>query len=269
MKIKTAHFFYYLLSIVLLNACNRFADYSDADKENPITRNDDNLVFKSNSMFNYAVKYIDSDKQEKEVLMNQASLSFDDPYPVIPLDSGCTYQQAQVKSFRIFVEEARADNEHNTNQSTIRYQYFNGSGDLMPIELRTGVVDNQSNIWLHPPRDSFFKVLNLSAYPFVKFPLQTGKKWVYELKVGKYWGHADFGKDWPEDGLLFTHTYEVKGKKEIMIGNKLIDCFHIQAETKSGLGTSGSNFYYNKILGFVRMEFNQLNGSEMQFEIIL
>jgi hypothetical protein len=259
----------YLLLIVVLSSCNRVVDFSDADKDNPLSRNDDNVIFQSGKMFRYSVRYVDPKGLEKVVLMNQFNLDDDNSYPVVNIDSSFAYQQDQVKSISIFVEEAQVDNVTNPDQTTIRYQYYDGLGELIPFDSKTGVIDNQFNIWLHPPRTSSFKILNLSAYPFVKFPLQIGKKWEYELKVGKYWGHPDFGKEWTKDVLLFTHTYEVKDKEKLTIGGKVIDCFHIQAQTESEIGTSSSNFYYNEKYGFVVMEFNNLNGSEMQFEIIL
>lgn len=76
--------------------------------------------------------------------------------------------------------------EDEVDESTIRQvqiEVFEGSTGFNQTPLKyklgnrknystSGVIENEANIWIHPPRDGLFKILELNPFPFVKFPLE-------------------------------------------------------------------------------------------------
>ncbi|AEH01221.1 hypothetical protein Lacal_1373 [Lacinutrix sp. 5H-3-7-4] len=53
------------------------------------------------------------------------------------------------------------------NQTVIKYEYLDEKGKLMFSE-RTGLIENNNNIWIHPPRQGDAGILQLSAFPYIK-----------------------------------------------------------------------------------------------------
>jgi hypothetical protein len=81
--------------------------------------------------------------------------------------------------------------ETNSRRSTLSFHC-----KPLLFTSRTVVVDNERNIWLHPPRIGSLKILNLSAFLFVKFSIIVGDSWSYDMTIGKNWSHKDFGGLW-------------------------------------------------------------------------
>lgn len=52
----------------------------------------------------------------------------------------------------------------------------------------TGVVDNESTCWFHPPRHNQYKMLELAPFPRVEYPLQVNKSYSRILFIGDGWG---------------------------------------------------------------------------------
>ena len=45
------------------------------------------------------------------------------------------------------------------------------------------------NIWLHPPREGLFKILEINPFPYIKYPLEIGNSWEWDfLEPGSNWG---------------------------------------------------------------------------------
>ena len=57
----------------------------------------------------------------------------------------------------------RIDSDYN--QTVIQYDYLSATRQRL-FHTKTGVIDNDSNIWLHPHREGALGLLQLSAFPF-------------------------------------------------------------------------------------------------------
>lgn len=250
------------VGFVILGCETRPFQLSPTDKL-ATSRNDDNIIFRTGSIHKYSIQYFDSLKNEKIILLDDVNFGESENYPIA--NQGDTIAIANGISYlEIRVEDSRADNATNEYQTTIEYAYYNFESEPLPFTSRTGVVDNTSNIWLHPPRIGPLKILNLSAYPFVKFPVIVGDTWAYDMTIGRNWSHKDFGGLWKTDTDKFIHHYNVIGECSLVINRQSLSCFQISSITKSKIGQSSCTFYFSEEYGFLRMSFFSLNGSEIR-----
>ena len=57
------------------------------------------------------------------------------------------------------------------NQTVLSYKIGNDLRSFM-----SGVVENEKNVWIHPPRDEYFKILEINPFPFIKDLTKIGTK---------------------------------------------------------------------------------------------
>lgn len=250
------------LIVFLMTRCN-YTPFELSQHDYSVnTRSIDNTVFKTGRKFRYEIQFFDSTGREKRIIMNDITLDSYEKYPIVDTTE---YNDNEVLFFEIIAEQDNGGNVTNEYQTTIEYSFFNRAGKALPFMSRTGVVDNDKNIWLHPPRTGPFKVLNLQAYPSVKFPISENNVWDYEITIGKNWFHKEFARGWKGEKYMFKHSYKIKETQVLQIGNRSFKCTHISATTKSLVGNSHSDFYFSPDEGFIKMSFFNMNGSEFRF----
>ena len=66
------------------------------------------------------------------------------------------------------------------SQTVIKFEYLDKNRKTILSE-RTGLVENEVNVWLHPPRNSDLGILQLSAFPYIK--LTNTKTWKWNLEA--------------------------------------------------------------------------------------
>lgn len=71
----------------------------------------------------------------------------------------------------------------NYYQTAISYRFKENT----PFSM-SGVIENEGNIWMHPPRDQYFKILELNPFPYIKAPYEVGTQWNCKLQIGGQWG---------------------------------------------------------------------------------
>lgn len=122
----------------------------------------------------------------------------------------------------------------------------------------TGVIDNGDTIWLHPPRHDIYFVHEFTPFPEVRFPIEVGKQWT-----------TDFGYVWPSKELNIPagvkvkphYTVEVKFEEYSDILGRTIDCYRIVGVINQALIKSKWIGVFNDELGFIRMEFHNIDQS--------
>jgi hypothetical protein len=131
----------------------------------------------------------------------------------------------------------------------------------------TGAVENDDRIWLHPPRKHKFSILEYSPFPYVKLPVKMKEKWIWELSLGKYWANKDLGVK-GEDRMKYE--YFIVGQVELMVKflKGSIKCYKIKAHSINPKFKSELVSYFNPKYGFVKMEYNNIDESNMQFELV-
>ncbi|MDF1699377.1 MAG: hypothetical protein P1U56_26225 [Saprospiraceae bacterium] len=161
--------------------------------------------------------------------------------------------------------EPFGNNNPDYNQSIISYKFLQLKGEAA-FSSATGLIENEKNIWAHPPRNKFFQVLELNPFPMIKTPYAVGNKWGWSLQIGDFWGDKRW-KVW-EGSIENTYTYEIKDKKNISTAVGELECFIIQSEATSRIGKTYLTSYFNMDLGFVKLDYTNIDSSKTVLELI-
>lgn len=150
------------------------------------------------------------------------------------------------------------------NQTSISYEYLMHNGKSFGREV-TGAIENDMNIWIHPPRSNFFRILELNPFPYIKAPYEVGTNWNWKLKIGDHWSD----KRWLEwkGGIENNYDYKITEKKNILTKLGNIDCYIIEANAKSKIGETELISYFNSEFGFVKLEYKNIDGTKTVIEI--
>jgi len=154
----------------------------------------------------------------------------------------------------------------NGAQSCMEFRYITNTGAFIPRWATTGLVENEKNIWLHPIRESLFRILELNPFPFIQKPYEKGNRWYWSLEIGDQWGDYRW-KEW--NGIIENqYVYEMVDTNS-MIHTSLGDlvCCKIDSYAESELGKTYLTAYFNEIYGFVRLEYINIDGSTLNIEI--
>jgi hypothetical protein len=54
----------------------------------------------------------------------------------------------------------------------------------------TGLIENDTVVWLHPPRNGEFGILEFSPFPMIHYPPKIGTHWKQQLWVPDQWSDA-------------------------------------------------------------------------------
>jgi len=150
------------------------------------------------------------------------------------------------------------------NQTIIKYDFSMFSGEFWSNEM-TGLIENNKNIWMHPPRTDLFKILEINPFPYIKAPYIIGNKWDWNLKIGSFCSD----KRWLEwTGIVVNHyEYEITRKLnlETKIGNLV--CYEVKGIAESKLGRTELISYFNVDNGFVKLAYTNIDKSKIIIEI--
>lgn len=157
---------------------------------------------------------------------------------------------------RVLMTVAKPKNKKKTNkrQTEIFYSY----GNLKYLASSTGMVENDKNIWLHPPRDGFFGILELFPFPYIKLGSEMNGKWSDQLFINEKWSNELIG-EW--SGQLETElTYEITDNEGLKSNFGEVRCQQIISQSKSTLGENILISYFSNEYGFVKLEYVSFNG---------
>lgn len=167
-----------------------------------------------------------------------------------------------VDKIRLVVQQVSDTERTNEGQTEISYI----QDPLSKGMSLTGLVDNSHNIWLHPVRTGFFNALQTAPFPFVKKPLSVGQEWTDKMGIGKNWSNALWGI-W-EEPLLLSLNYKITKMDKIRTAFGTLDCFVIESSAISDIGTTKLTSYFSSLYGFLRMEYELLNGIKVNFWLV-
>lgn len=152
--------------------------------------------------------------------------------------------------------------QYDTTQFKIGYSYDATS----PPGSTPGVLENDSMLWIHPPRDGQYRILELSPFPYIKLPARQGQRWKWELGVGSHWGDTKWAT-WQGD-MLVTSSYEITGQQPLATPLGKLPCWVVQAEATCKKGTSALTSFYNPRYGFVRLAYRNLNDYRVTLNLV-
>jgi hypothetical protein len=143
-------------------------------------------------------------------------------------------------------------------QTKIKWEYV-GLNDSIVSKSITGIVEDSTRIWIHPPRSGVpFIYTEAAPFPEILLPIiENGKRWAGGIQGLK--GYEEIGL---EGKVAFE--YVVLGKENIKTDYRaFIDCWKIESKGESSIGTSTHTYYYDEKYGFIYSEYNFPTGEKL------
>lgn len=225
---------------------------------------EDNVIYIPNRTFLYRYKFSNKNGEEYRIRLKDKM----DDYGNRRLfwDYSQESGDSIIAFLRIIPESRNNTFESDYNQTVIKMEYLDEEKETLGGWEKTGVIENHGNIWIHPFRQYFFKILELNPFPHIKNPIEVGNKWFWELSVGDFWSDERW-KKW-EGIVKIKFEYEIIGLENIKIDNSRLECWIIEGKGTSELGNTRLRSYFNQTEGFVKMEYVNIDGSKLILEKI-
>jgi hypothetical protein len=206
----------------------------------------DNKVFKIGNEFVYSYEYFDKDGEPYYFKMGDQGWHFIEKE---------AFDSAAISAVKLKVLAGEFYQQSKISYTLHPNIYFS----------MTGIIENKANVWMHPPREALFGILELNPFPYVEFPLETGKKWTWNLTIGDHWGD----KRWLEWEGRINNQMQYEIVDRVQLNNKLgkLNCYKILATASNRLGKTELLAYFNEEYGFVRMNYKNIDGSLINLEL--
>lgn len=211
----------------------------------------DNVVFKVGRTFVYDYTY--TDKEGKEFYFEGGR----DGWNFAPKGTDRYYVVKQVHIKVLPGLEPMIQTIPDYNQTLLNFSCPPNTDYTI-----SGVVENYKNIWMHPPREALFRILELNPFPFIQAPYEVGHTWDWELDVDQKWGDPRWAT-W-EGSITNKYTYEIVEEKKLDTAFGELDCMIIHADANSQLGKTSMVAAFHPEYGFVDMKFVNIDGTQME-----
>jgi hypothetical protein len=210
-----------------------------------------NRIYKPESIFTFNYKYIDNAGKEMFFIINNNGT-----WDFVETNQN---EGNIIKDFKL---EILNRNIHYNNPSF----YQTGISFIIDKNITTtGLIENELNVWLHPPREYLFKILELNPFPYIKYPLEVGNSWNWKLKIGSAWGDKRW-KVW--SGIIENkYQYSIVGIEKIKTIFGTLDCYIVEGQAESELGKTKLTSYFNEKYGFVRLEYTNIDNSKIEMNL--
>lgn len=169
----------------------------------------------------------------------------------------------QTDEIHFIIASPRLFRRTNSRQTEIFYG-FNGS-ELLSIS-QTGLVENDSNVWMHPIRSGFFASLETCPFPYYKLNYPMEVSWEDSMSIGNYWSDSTWGA-WDSERLKINYTYRVSGDSILTTDLGAIPCVVIEAIGSSEIGVTKLRSYYSDQFGFVRLDYVLSTGIKVSLQL--
>lgn len=226
---------------------------------------ENNETFKAGSVFIYSFKHISKEGEEYFFRFDPSYENRMIAWHFVPVDSVSETTHRQV---RITVKpglEPMINNVADYDQTVIQFEYPIETG-RSAFSSHSGVIENEKNIWMHPPRDQYFRILELNPFPFIKAPYEVGNTWQWELGIGGFWGDERW-KTW-EGSINNEYRYEITDKKAITTIFGDLEVYEITATAQSELGETGLTALFDEQYGFIELDYENIDGSRTLLELV-
>ena len=173
-----------------------------------------------------------------------------------------------ITGYKLTVEKGAGEMfgvEKDYTQSVIEYRPVLNHRTQGGSYSSTGLIENSKNIWMHPNRSALFRITQLNPWPFIQKPYKVGNRYSWSLKTGSSWGDERW-LTW-EKTVETKYQYEIIGETSVKIGSKKYPCLEIKGEGTSKLGKTYSTTYFNKTVGFLKIEYTNIDSSKLIIEL--
>jgi hypothetical protein len=218
--------------------------------------NHNNVVFKVGTEFIYTYEHITNDNKIQYFKKTNGNRGWE----FVDSDS-IDFSTLQTIKISVADGNPMSNSIPDYNQTNLKYVIFDESSYSM-----SGVIENEANLWMHPPRDYYFRILELNPFPYIKAPYKIGNEWNWSLTIGDGWADERW-KLW--DGKIENvYSYRISDKQTIKTNFGEIDCFIIESKANSRIGETKLISYFNNKYGFVILDYTNIDGSKTKLELI-
>lgn len=153
------------------------------------------------------------------------------------------------------------------NQTVFDYFYESNNNDE-ELGESTGLIENEKNVWMHPPRQMMFRILELNPFPYIQEPYEIGTSWEwnYLRPNGEEWSDERW-LVW-EGQLNISCEYQISDFQSINTLLGEIDCYEITAFAHNDYGTTKLISYFNIQYGFVKLIYTNINNTKTVIELM-
>lgn len=229
--------------------------------------NTDNIIYTNGKKFTYTYFYQDA-KGEKFLIKKGKETIQPGGYGIADWEFVKTGNQDKETVTRLILTSRPGNLFERVvpdyNQTAIEYKYVMADGTFLSTE-ETGAIENEMNVWIHPPRNDFFRILEINPFPYIKAPYQIGTKWSWSLEIGDHWSDQRW-LAWKGD-IENQYTYEIKDRKKIITKFGNLECYIIHAQANSRIGKTGLISYFNPETGFVKLEYTNIDNTKTVLEL--
>lgn len=227
-------------------------DSTNSD-ENRYTAN--NTIFKTGTAFHYSFEHIDPKGE-------QYAFEYIDSIANWRFTRANSINNNAIEQVVITVKEGLQPFIKffpDYNQTIISYRYITKNGPSK-FSGSSGVIENEGNIWMHPPREKYFKILELNPFPYVKAPFKKGNKWNWKLTIGEHWSDPRW-KLW-KGKIENEYEYTITGKENLQTAFGALECYVIESWAESTIGKTYLTSYFSPDYGFVKMDYTNIDSSK-------
>jgi hypothetical protein len=218
----------------------------------------DNTIYKPDRIFLYDYYFTDKNGAIRKLIGDRNSDIENQLYETVDT----SFQDVNIiDKIRMTVTDnlkffLRTDSDYT--QTVIKYEYCNKNGNSIASE-ETGLIENTKNVWVHPPRSFYFKILEINPFPFVR--MDSVETWNWPLKVGEFSSNSKW-KAW-KGGLDIWSTYERLPNQILQTNFGELTCTVVSATASSRIGKSWLKTYFNSKYGFVKLEYTNIDSTQL------
>ncbi|PKV52047.1 hypothetical protein ATE84_4148 [Aquimarina sp. MAR_2010_214] len=225
---------------------------------------DNNNVYRKKLEFIYSYKHITKNNSKYYFKEDPSIDGWRDSWKFVPADS---IDENTILEVKIKIEEGLKtiiQYEPDYNQTVAQYSYLT-KDELPAFNSISGIIENEKNVWMHPPRDKYFRILELNPFPYIQTPFEVDNKWNWSLKIDSDWGD----KRWLTwKGVIENnYTYEITDKKKINTAFGKLECYTINATATSRLGETKLTSLFNTEYGFIKLLYTNIDGSKTKLQL--
>lgn len=218
--------------------------------------NYNNIIFKVGTEFIYSYQHITKNNEVQFFKKTEDNSGWEF------LDSDSTdFSTTHTLTISVLDGNPMSNGIPNYNQTNLKYILFDESSFSM-----SGVIENEANLWMHPPRDYYFRILELNPFPYIKVPYEIGNKWNWSLKIGDGWADERW-KVW-KGTIDNEYKYEIIDKIKLETEFGKLDCYVIESSAKSRIGKTKLTAFFNEKYGFVKLNYKNIDGTKTNLELI-
>lgn len=218
--------------------------------------NHNNIVFKVGTEFIYSYEHLTTDNKIQYFKKTNDSRS----WQFVDQDS---LDSSEIRTVKILVADGNSMSNYNPdyNQTNLKYSF----DDEITYSM-SGVIENEANLWMHPPRKSYFRILELNPFPYIKAPFEMGNKWQWSLQIGDSWADERW-KKW-EGSIENEYNYEIVDKKNVETKLGILECYVIESIAESRIGQTELRALFNEKYGFVKLNYTNIDGTKTNLELV-